>query len=680
MRRISAGLWVIQTLLEGDQTMRRASTLPLICVLILCAPLTGQTVLYVDDDAPPGSNGQSWATALADLQDALDVASIQVDDVEIRVAGGIYKPSQETEVGEPRTATFTLLNETAIRGGYRGLAGGGDPDDRDPGVFVSVLSGDIGIEGDVADNCFHVLYGGFLNASAILDGMTITGGNADSGPGRDRGAGIYMSVNQMTIVGCSFTANKGGYGGGVYMSASSPTLLDCAFRGNSVTGSGGGIYCTFDSTPTLKNCMFVENAAGDFAGSSGAGGGMYIAGDSDAQLIDCVFQDNTAGDGGGLAVTSGSAPILLNCHFRRNHAIAQGGAISNEYEVGILLTNCVLIGNSAGTGIGSESRGGAIYNNSSFPILTNCTVVGNTADYGGALYSFCTTHPPQPNPSLVNCIVWGNSSWLGPQIPIYEDRCATSITYSCVEGGWTGLGNIDDDPSFIDAAGTDGEYGTPDDNPRLTTLISPCIDTGADEEVPADLFDLDSDGDLAEPTPYDLDGLRRFVDGDSDAQARVDMGAFEATSPDCNDNGIPDAVDIAAGTSTDCDTNGVPDECDLDPADPNGDSQVAPDCNSNDVPDGCDIAAGTSLDLDPPDGVPDECQVAQPITGACCVSDTCIVATGKSCLAAGGAYQGDEAKCDGADCFTLDPADLDRDGDVDLDDYALFIANYTGPR
>jgi len=43
---------------------------------------------------------------------------------------------------------------------------------------------------------------------------------------------------------------------------------------------------------------------------------------------------------------------------------------------------------------------------------------------------------------------------------------------------------------------------------------------------------------------------------------RVDMGADE--SPyfiDCNNNGVPDACDIAEGTSEDCTGNGIPDEC-----------------------------------------------------------------------------------------------------------------------
>ncbi|MEM7311337.1 MAG: hypothetical protein AAF682_32015 [Planctomycetota bacterium] len=62
----------------------------------------------------------------------------------------------------------------------------------------------------------------------------------------------------------------------------------------------------------------------------------------------------------------------------------------------------------------------------------------------------------------------------------------------------------------------------------------------------------------------------------------VDCGALQPMPPpDCNGNGIPDNLDIAAGTSLDC--------------------------NQNQVPDECDFALGFSLDLDG-DGQPDECQ------------------------------------------------------------------------
>jgi alpha-tubulin suppressor-like RCC1 family protein len=68
---------------------------------------------------------------------------------------------------------------------------------------------------------------------------------------------------------------------------------------------------------------------------------------------------------------------------------------------------------------------------------------------------------------------------------------------------------------------------------------------------------------------------------------------------DCNDNGIPDKCDIASGYSKDCDDNKIPDSCDFI-------SGFAKDCNDNDIPDKCDIANG-AIDINV-DRIPDTCQ------------------------------------------------------------------------
>lgn len=130
--------------------------------------------------------------------------------------------------------------------------------------------------------------------------------------------------------------------------------------------------------------------------------------------------------------------------------------------------------------------------------------------------------------TLNNCILWGNSSG---QITL-QDGATASITYSDVQGGWSGEGNIDADPLFADANGTDGIIGTEDDNLRLS-YGSPCIDAGDNVAVPADISDLDDDGNTTEQIPWDLDGHSRFVDEPDTTDTGngtppiVDMGAYE---------------------------------------------------------------------------------------------------------------------------------------------------------
>lgn len=85
---------------------------------------------------------------------------------------------------------------------------------------------------------------------------------------------------------------------------------------------------------------------------------------------------------------------------------------------------------------------------------------------------------------------------------------------------------------------------------------------------------------------------------------------------DCNQNGIPDACDIALGTSIDCNGDGIPNECE-------------PDCNSNSVADPCDVLAATSSDCNANE-VPDECELATQDCNLNGVLDSCDIAAGTS--------------------------------------------------
>lgn len=71
-------------------------------------------------------------------------------------------------------------------------------------------------------------------------------------------------------------------------------------------------------------------------------------------------------------------------------------------------------------------------------------------------------------------------------------------------------------------------------------------------------------------------------------------GIPDTCQPDCNGNGTPDDLDIAAAVETDCNGNGIPDSC-----------ASEQDLNGNGVPDECDILARVSADCDG-NGVPDE--------------------------------------------------------------------------
>ncbi|MCP4249120.1 MAG: hypothetical protein GY778_18915, partial [bacterium] len=244
-------------------------SLTVLVLALTVAPVSGQTVLYVDDDAPPGGSGTSWATAFDSLQDALAAA---VPGDEIRVAQGTYRPDYGAAQAPPnRTATFQLLSGVAIRGAYAGL-GAPDPDARDLIAYESILSGDLLgddlTDGDMRDNSFSVVTCTGADATAVIDGCVIERGYSNAAASEfAEGAGLRNNGGSPTIIDCTFRHNRASYGGGMYTNVDgSPTLIHCAFVANQAT-YGAGLYGT---GATVLGCRFIDN------GSSYYGGGIYV--------------------------------------------------------------------------------------------------------------------------------------------------------------------------------------------------------------------------------------------------------------------------------------------------------------------------------------------------------------------------------------------------------------------
>ncbi len=268
--------------------------------------------IYVNDDAAGNNSGTSWANAYTSLHTALSAAGAQD---EIWVAAGTYTPH-----ASDRSVSFQMKENVNIYGGFAGTESAVSERTPDTTDFVTVLSGDLSGNDDyitpgstMDENSYQVTRGA---NNAILDGVSIQGGNANEDGGSLSGGGMYNGSVSPTLSNIIFSNNTAKNGGGLYNSSSSPTLSHITFSNNSAGTHGGGLF-NAGSSPQLTHVTFLKNTATNY------GGAIYNSGSS-ARLSNVVFANNTASRGGGLYNTGGS-PSLRNVTFSNN--VGFGGAI-----------------------------------------------------------------------------------------------------------------------------------------------------------------------------------------------------------------------------------------------------------------------------------------------------------------------------------------------------------------
>lgn len=398
---------------------------------------------------------------------------------QVWLSGGRYSP------GLSRTETFAIPSGVQLYGGFTGHET--TLNDR---VLSSpsstTLTGELGDPGSIGDNAYHVIT--FTNAASDtrLDGVVVTGGNADASTSpHNAGGGIYNdgsgtgNASRPVLKNCLIITNTAVSGGGLYNDAheggdSSPTCINCVFQENKASSNGGGVYnygyrglCS----PILTDCVLRRNSAVN-------GGGFYSnatfnAGKNNPTLTNCIIDDNTASSGAGLFFTSGFYaflnPTLTNCLIDHNRASGYGGGFQVSATIGC----------------------------SAEPTLINCILADNAAGTAAAgMYSACSSDS-YITIHLTNSIVWTNDYTYDPG----SNKIAPTyvVTYTNIQGGFPGTGNTNVDPLFADPLHYNYRLGR----------NSPAINTG------------DPSSTTGTVSATDLAGEPRIVSG------RIDMGAYE---------------------------------------------------------------------------------------------------------------------------------------------------------
>ncbi len=428
----------------------------------------GSGIVYVAQGGD--GNGSSWSRAIGELADALIAAKTNSNIQQIWVAAGKYHPRYspaDNNFGNPagRENTFLLVSGVQVYGGFKGFET--SPSQRNPDNLstLSILDGT-----QKEGKAYHVVTAVHAGSNTLLDGFTITNGNAD-------GTGSIQIQNE-----------------------------------TSVNYSGGGVRLIYNPNIKLQNLIITENQ------SSQGGGGVSSTGGITLVLNNVTITENRTGTQGGGLSTQGSHTnntVVLNSLIAGNTAESTQG--SETRGGGIYATCNLVLRNVAVTG-NKSSHAGALYaltfNSSTRTIrLINTTVSGNLSTDSQtnraiyAEYAFDVT--------IHNSVIWKNSgvSAVVPGSPanIYRNSLVEGITTIDVNGNLDGSHSplFKNAPDYNSAPFAGGNYSV--------AGTSPLVEAGNNTYYTGNGANIGQDKDLA--------GNARVFNHNSGGI--IDIGAYE---------------------------------------------------------------------------------------------------------------------------------------------------------
>jgi len=423
-------------------------------LLLVIVHSASSTVYFVSPDGD-GTDGLTWQSAFIQVGDALLVAGT---DDEIWISSGDYVENVTIEV--PLT----------IDGGFSGNESLDEREMRDPDLNPTVLDGHD--QGTVVR----------IQSDTHLHGHTITNGKGPFGSGisivtsevylediniianglsSEKGGGVYINAASVTIENCEVSDNVANdHGGGLFAQESTLTIGSSHFQNNISELRGSGAYIG-QGTATIRSTSFSQNGA---VGQSSFGGAIFVDG-SDIAVIESDFRNNL-----NAFFISDSRARIVESSFLANDGRGGGGGFRSNLS-SFEISRCAFEDNSNSVPlpqpIPQETYGGSIYTRASTGIIQNSLFITNYASRGSIAhlkdtaasaikFVNCSADVPSISnvpftwegnpPVLTNCIVWGlddnfHDAFQGPGAP---------VTYSNIERGYPGEGNINANPRFVD--------------------------------------------------------------------------------------------------------------------------------------------------------------------------------------------------------------------------------------
>lgn len=259
------------------------------------------------------------------------------------------------------------------------------------------------------------------------------------------------------------------------------------------SGIGNVVYLRFG---TVRNCFLTGGNLNSGGSGTGGAGAFVLYG----MISNCTVYANlnTGSGGAGIRVGAGSSTVAIGYTPLITHSILRNNTnnTTTSYAIGGgayldagTIRNCLIVGNSSSMG------GSGVILNGAGTTMENCTVSGNSCPGNNS-----AAHPgalsPQNGTVVLNSICRENTYTVVAPTS-FGSATTPSIKYSDLEFPWTGAGNLNADPGFMDPAAT---------NYRLSDS-SVCIGTGSNQAWMTAAVDLASQTRINEGT--------------------VDMGAYE---------------------------------------------------------------------------------------------------------------------------------------------------------
>ncbi|MBN1338976.1 MAG: PKD domain-containing protein [Bacteroidales bacterium] len=316
--------------------------------------------------------------------------------------------------------------------------------------FTSKTSTYYGLRGGVIRSIsspIYILNSNFNNNAIMQTGFVLGYPNAEGGA-------IYISDGWMRIDNCSFAGNK----------------IIVEVTEIYVMANGGGI-CSKNSDLIVTNCTFesneikIENTGLLMDPTSIARGGAIYA-EGNCTILNSDINANI------VDVHTVGWDDIMYPFFVQSESISEGGGI---FSIGGNLINSVITNNlcksfseaysTEGDCAKAESNGGGSFCSHT----VNCVLKFNCLTASAIAITTITNceGAGQCNGLILNSILWNNTG--APQVE------GSSATFSCIQGGYTGQGNIGYNPMFVS-----GPLG----NNYLSQTAagqaqqSPCVDAG----------------------------------------------------------------------------------------------------------------------------------------------------------------------------------------------------------